>query len=45
MHDETIQRPARRQGIVPIDFEHQVQVEIINCFNRATAGRCGTAAR
>jgi len=36
MYDETIQRSARRQGIVPIDFEHPTQAEIINCFNHAT---------
>lgn len=36
MYDETIQRSARRQRIVPIDFEHPTQVEIVNCFNQAT---------
>jgi len=36
MYDETIQRSARRQGIVPIDFEHPAQAEIANCFNQAT---------
>ena len=37
MYDETIQRSARRQGIVPIEFEHPTQNEILNCFNQATA--------
>jgi len=37
MYDETIQRSARRQGIVPIEFEHPTQIEIVNCFNQATA--------
>jgi hypothetical protein len=37
MYDETIQRSARRQGIVPIEFEHPTQDEIVNCFNQATA--------
>ncbi len=37
MYDETIQRSARRQGIVPIEFEHPTQCEIVNCFNQATA--------
>ena len=36
MYDETIQRSARRQGIVPIEFEHPTQSEIVNCFNQAT---------
>lgn len=36
MYDETIQRSALRQGIVPIDFEHPTQAQIINCFNQAT---------
>ena len=36
MYDETIQRSARRQGIVPIEFEHPTQTEIVNCFNQAT---------
>jgi len=37
MYDETIQRSARKQGIVPIEFEHPTQNEILNCFNQATA--------
>jgi len=37
MYDETIQRAARRQGIVPIDFEHPYEVRIVNCFNQAAA--------
>jgi hypothetical protein len=36
MYDETIQRSARRQGIIPIEFEHPTQSEIVNCFNQAT---------
>ncbi|MBV8280084.1 MAG: hypothetical protein JO170_33120, partial [Verrucomicrobia bacterium] len=36
MYDETIQRSARRQKIQPIQFEHPIQEEIVNCFNRAT---------
>ncbi len=36
MYDETIQRLARRQGIVPIQFEHPTQTEIIRCFSQAT---------
>ena len=36
MYDETIQRSARRQRIQPIEFEHPMQEEIANCFNRAT---------
>jgi hypothetical protein len=37
MYDETIQRSARHHGITPIVFEHPTQIEIINCFNQATA--------
>lgn len=37
MYDETIQRSARRQGILPIDFEHPYQKRIEGCFNQATA--------
>jgi hypothetical protein len=37
MYDETIQRSARRQGIVPIEFEHPTQNEILDCFNQTTA--------
>ena len=37
MYDETIQRSARHRGIVPIEFEHPKQNEIVNCFNQATA--------
>jgi hypothetical protein len=37
MYDETIQRSARKQGIVPIEFEHPTQNEILNCFNQAIA--------
>jgi hypothetical protein len=37
MYDETIQRSARRQGVLPIEFEHPMEKEIVNCFNRATA--------
>ena len=37
MYDETIQRSARLRGILPIEFEHPMQKEIVNCFNRATA--------
>jgi hypothetical protein len=36
MYDETIQRSARRQGMMPIEFEHPTQSEIANCFNQAT---------
>ncbi|MBA5865395.1 MAG: hypothetical protein GDA67_01715 [Nitrospira sp. CR1.3] len=36
MYDETIQRSARRQGIKPIEFEHPLQAEIVNCFSRVT---------
>ena len=36
MYDETIQRSARRQGMVPIEFEHPTHSEIVNCFNHAT---------
>ena len=37
MYDETIQRSARRQGIVPIEFEHPMQPRIIQCFDQTTA--------
>lgn len=37
MYDETIQRAARRQGIVPIEFEHPYQARIVDCFSQATA--------
>jgi len=37
MYDETIQRAARRQGIVPIEFEHPYQVRIVDSFSQATA--------
>lgn len=37
MYDETIQRSARRQGILPIEFEHPYQTLIVNCFSQATA--------
>lgn len=37
MYDETIQRSARRQGIVPIDFEHPYQKRIADSFNQATS--------
>jgi hypothetical protein len=37
MYDETIQRSARRQAIVPVEFTHPKQEEIVNCFSQATA--------
>ncbi len=37
MYDETIQRSARRKGIAPVEFTHPKQIEIVNCFNQATA--------
>lgn len=37
MYDETIQRSARRVGISPIVFDHPAHLEIVNCFNQATA--------
>ena len=37
MYDETIQRSARRQGIVPIEFEHPSHIRRLNCFNKSTA--------
>lgn len=37
MYDETIQRSARRQKIVPIEFEHPLQTRIIQCFDQTTA--------
>lgn len=36
MYDETIQRSARKQGIVPIEFEHPFQERVVNCFNHNT---------
>ncbi len=36
MYDETIQRSSRRQGVVPVEFEHPTQSEIVNCFNQVT---------
>ena len=36
MYDETIQRSARRQGILPILFEHPMQSRIVGCFDRTT---------
>jgi hypothetical protein len=36
MYDETIQRSARRQGIVPIEFEHPYQARVLQCFQDAT---------
>lgn len=36
MFDETLQRVARRQKIVPIEFEHPKQREVIDCFNQAS---------
>ena len=35
MYDETIQRSARRQGIVPIEFEHPYQKLVESSFNQA----------
>jgi hypothetical protein len=36
MYDETIQRSCRRQGILPIEFEHPLQKAVENSFNQAT---------
>jgi hypothetical protein len=36
MYDETIQRSARRQKIAPIEFEHPLQMRIIQCFDQTT---------
>ena len=36
MYDETIQRTARRKGIVPLQFEHPALPDVANSFNRAT---------
>ncbi len=32
MYDETIQRAARRSGMVPFDFEHPAEALILGCF-------------
>lgn len=37
MYDETIQRSSRKLGIAPIEFEHPIQAQIMNCFNQSTA--------
>lgn len=37
MYDETIQRSARRQKIVPIEFEHPMQDVVLGCFDRRVA--------
>jgi len=37
MYDETIQRSARRAGIAPIQFEHPLQIKIVQCFAKPTA--------
>jgi len=34
MYDETIHRSARRQGIVPINFTHPYQDQVIQCFSQ-----------
>lgn len=36
MYDETIQRSARKQRIQPIEFEHPMQEDVINCFNQSS---------
>src|SRR6267378_6419685 len=36
MYDETIQRSARRAGIVPVQFEHPLQARVVQCFDRTT---------
>jgi len=36
MYDETIHRSSRRLGIVPILFEHPLQTQVVDCFNKAT---------
>lgn len=36
MYDETIQRSARHQKIRPIEFEHPMQEDVVNCFNQAS---------
>ena len=33
MYDETIQRSARRQRMDPLEFEHPIQNNIVDCFN------------
>jgi hypothetical protein len=37
MYDETIQRSARRAGIVPVQFEHPMQGRVVQCFGKPTA--------
>ena len=34
MYDETIQRSARKHGIVPIEFEHPAYSKVIACFDK-----------
>lgn len=34
MYDETIQRSARRSRIKPIQFEHPIELLLINCFSK-----------
>jgi hypothetical protein len=34
MYDETIQRSARRQKTIPIEFEHPMQDVVLGCFDR-----------
>lgn len=34
MYDETIQRSARKHGIVPIEFEHPAYSKVITCFDK-----------
>lgn len=36
MYDEQIQRSARRQRMVPIEFEHPMQDVLLQCFDRRT---------
>jgi hypothetical protein len=36
MYDETIQRSARRKRIAPIEFEHPMQEQVVDCFNQTT---------
>ena len=37
MYDETIQRSARRAGIVPVQFEHPLQARVVQCFAKPTS--------
>ena len=37
MYDETIRRSAKRNGVVPIKFEHPAEAEILGCFGEDVA--------